>query len=279
MSRSAVVIGGTGFIGRHITQSLAQHGFDVHVVSRNTPPEAGTWIKADRDELTVSCTAWDVVVDNIAFNATQINRTLRCFPQARHFMLNSSIAVYRYCKTPLSPFTEGAVDYSHSPVGENLDDVHWKYARGKLQCEAALIASQKPHTIMRPTLVLGYGDVTQRTQWYVRRLSQRIPIRVPSPAYFFQLVSPIDVGHAFGLAAHAQSEGAFNLATPQPLTVHTFAQALADTLNVPFLTDESAEQGPYSFPNHWLASVKRAQTLLGWQPRSVPALLSECVRP
>lgn len=262
MKPKALVIGGTGFIGKHTTASLIRRCFETHVVSRTHRPEQGHWIAKDRANLTPSGIAWDVVVDNIAYNAKDILSTLSVFPKFELFVLNSTIALYRYCPDHSQPYLEDSIDYSYQPTDENLGDAHWKYAQGKLEAEKALLQSGRKFAILRPTMVFGKNDVTGRTQWYCDRIREGKPLRASEKK--FHLVAPEGVGEAFGLIAEKHATGAFNVAGPE-FTLKTFLQNLAEALGRTASFDDGVDAGPYSFDKDWTVSTEKLKGL-GWKP-------------
>ncbi|MBI1860951.1 MAG: NAD-dependent epimerase/dehydratase family protein [Deltaproteobacteria bacterium] len=273
MAQKALVIGGTGFIGRHIVRALIEAGFETTVTSRSTQPVLGNWVKADRAEIgslkDLTSMPWDCVVDNIAYTGADVTQVIDALPRVAHWILNSTISVYRYCRAFSYPLIESGVDHSFKPKDENLADVHWKYARGKLDAELALIKSRKPFSVIRPTMVFGSGDITGRTQWYVDRIREGQTI-LTTAQNRFQLVSPQDAGQAFALVAKAKARGLFNLAQNEAFTldefVHSLAKAGGHTAHTAPLTAANKDQaGPYLFPNPWDLSTT-ALRKLGWLP-------------
>lgn len=275
MRPKALVIGGTGFIGRHMTASLVQHGFDTHVVSRHTRPVDSTWIQTDRRHLGtlgLEKTRWACVIDNIAYTAADIEETLSVLSHAQLVILNSTISVYRYVQYPRLPYEEDAIDYNFRPLDEKPDNPHWSYARGKLEAERCLIQSRRPYAILRPTMVFGHHDVTQRTQWYIDRIKMEKPIHVNDAV--FHLVSPGDVGSAVGLVAEEQARGVFNVAGDR-LTLRRFVETLADALGKPaHAHNMNGEQGPYAFGQNWNVSTQRL-CQLGWEATPWVEMLRE----
>jgi UDP-glucose 4-epimerase len=61
----AVILGGSGFIGRWITRSLAKNNYQVTVIDLEAPPESADWVKADAtdaDKVAAEVGRGDVVI-------------------------------------------------------------------------------------------------------------------------------------------------------------------------------------------------------------------------
>lgn len=102
---SALVIGGTGFLGRHTVENLVDHGYSVTSLSRSNPevplsdPNAVTHLIADRtDEEKVGELANrsdpDLVIDCAAFYPRDVEVAVEAFADADAYVYVSSGGVY-----------------------------------------------------------------------------------------------------------------------------------------------------------------------------------------
>ncbi|WP_336365432.1 NAD-dependent epimerase/dehydratase family protein [Halalkalicoccus salilacus] len=108
---SALVIGGTGFIGRHTVENLIDHGYQVTSISRSNPefsfsnPDAITHISADRtDEARMrelaSRIELDLVIDCAAFYPHDVEVAVEAFADADTYVYVSSGGVYSRQEIP-----------------------------------------------------------------------------------------------------------------------------------------------------------------------------------
>ncbi len=96
-----LILGGTGFIGTHITQRLLASGHEVTVFHRGASLDGAAVLRGDRNRLTDSIDAFhrlrpDVVIDAIAFTQPQAQSLVNVFRGiAKRTVVLSSGDVYR----------------------------------------------------------------------------------------------------------------------------------------------------------------------------------------
>ncbi len=175
---NVLVIGGTGFIGRHLTRRLVEIGFDVRVLSRSTVgpfSDLGNHVEmmgaSLRDEAQLGRAmngidfvfnlakstdrTWDSALENDISTATAIAHTA-LKAKVQRLIYTGTIASYDMSKSD-KQITEAL------PFGEmssrNL------YARSKAECERQLMEmhhrSDLPLVIARPGIVVGAGGPLQ----------------------------------------------------------------------------------------------------------------------
>lgn len=168
---SALVIGGTGFVGRHTIVELIDHGYDVTTVSRGRHERlvpdrlVSDHIVGDRTDDTVltdiaRSVEPDIVIDCAAFHPRAVRTAADVFAGVEAYVYVSSGAVYsvqdipkREDETPLHDCTpEQATDESMTSYGP-------RKAEGEREVAAAADRGV-PAMSVRPTVV--YGPRTTR---------------------------------------------------------------------------------------------------------------------
>lgn len=163
---SALVIGGTGFIGRHTAYELLEHGYDVTVFSRGTrdrpsaTQEPITYLDGDRAEpetLEAACDRIEphLVIDCAAFHPDDVRSATEIFADVDAYVYVSSGGVYarddipkREAETPLHSFDD---EYA-------ADDSMATYGPRKAECDRIVIAAADRGVAamsVRPTMVYG----------------------------------------------------------------------------------------------------------------------------
>ena len=163
---SALVIGGTGFIGRHAVAELLDRGYDVTTMSRGVQPvhfgegSPVDHVTGDRSEIDALREAArrsepDLVVDCAALYPGDVRRATEVFADVDAYVYVSSGGVYaaheipkREDETPLHECTSAQAD----------DDSMASYGPRKAECDReAAAAVERGVTAMRvrPTMVYG----------------------------------------------------------------------------------------------------------------------------
>lgn len=279
------MLGGTDFFGRETVKELFRLGHEVHIFTRGKVPAEdlpiASHIKGDRTllgDLKQAATEAqpEILIDNLAYAKADVEKTLAAFPSISRYILTSTISVYRFRKNSLhTPWLEDSIEYDCSPPGEDPKNIHWEYARGKLEAEKCLISQGHiPWTIVRPTVVYGPNDSKARGFWYLSRLLDKKPLLLADGGTrSFRMVYSKDVATAFGLLiTNPRAIGkAFNIAQSEIVTLKDFllvsAQALGiapQYVNLPYeaLSEELA--GPYGSMVNVIPSIDRATTDLGF---------------
>ncbi|MBY0369803.1 NAD-dependent epimerase/dehydratase family protein, partial [bacterium] len=181
---------------------------------------------------------WDAVIDNLAFNAKDVSVALQAFQEVGHYVLNSTVAVYRFIPGQYpAPYRDADVDFEYHPPEEDPKNIHWKYARGKLMAEKACRNQETvPWTILRPAVVYGPEDPTQRGFWYLSRLLKGGPLLLADGGVqSFQIAYSVDIARAFVQAVEnrKKTEGkSYFLAQKELITLKDFVSESAHALGI-----------------------------------------------
>lgn len=292
-----LVLGGTGYLGRRISERFCDAGHEVTVVSRGRL-HAGVLarvehLQLDRKDRETFAAAFrgrrfDVVADNIAYERDDTVSAIRTFAgRAGHYLCTSSVAVYskRFTTRPL---LESDADLTLEP-SEAEGGFHpsrgLAYAAGKRQAELELRrhGDELPYTTLRAPIVVGPDDRTLRVWWFVQRIEDGGPLIVPEwgSGRIFQVVFADDLADAFVAAAGNPAAfcKAYNIAQADVLTPETwiagFAAALgtdAETARIPEELLAPAGLDGYALPiagrpfGHLLLDTGAARRDLGFEP-------------
>jgi nucleoside-diphosphate-sugar epimerase len=244
--RRVLVIGGTGFLGRRIAQQFVANGDQVAVLSRGSRDsgDAAEQIHVDRDDTAAFARAlrgrtFDVVVDNIAFDASDVQSSIDVLRgSVGHYLLTSSAAVYTNLQGR-RPLRESEADL-HVRLDDDVPDpfhprLKQAYGNGKRAAEQALLNSgMTDWTVLRPPVIIAADDRTQRIWWLVQRILDGGPVVVPDwgPGRMFQVAWADDVARAFVCASlDATASGrVYNVAQAEIFTAASWVAAFATAL-------------------------------------------------
>jgi 2'-hydroxyisoflavone reductase len=184
---SVLVLGGTGWLSGLIAEEWRDRGADVTALARGgrAPADGIRLAVGDRDQPDaydeVAAERWDEVVD-ITMNVAHARAAVTALAdRTRHWTCISTISVYADSDVigadESAETLEPADPGSPGPAEEGYD-----YGRAKVAVEAAVGAGLGDRAlIVRPGLIVGPGDVSDRFGYWVGRfaLAADGPVLVP----------------------------------------------------------------------------------------------------
>lgn len=196
-----LLLGGTGWLGARIAEAWLAAGASVTCLARGArpAPDGTRLVVADRAGAdaydAVRGQEWDEVVD-LSSSARQVRAAVGALGEAAHLTYVSSVSVYADATTP------GADEHADTVAPAEPGDAP-DYAREKSAAEVA-VRSALPQraAVVRPGLIVGPGDPTDRFGYWVSRfaLAGAGPVLVPDAADAAVQVIDVDDLAAFVVA-------------------------------------------------------------------------------
>ncbi len=191
----ALILGGTGLIGRACARRLLAAGWQVDLTGRDpahlpadVAAAGGRFVAADRSDERALRTALghgaDLLVDCVCFTAADAARLLPLAAYASSTVLISSKAVYidaegRHSNSSPGPRFDAPVRESQPTMAPRSDidyDTREGYGANKVAAEQVLLDSGHPVTVLRPSKVHGCGATNPREWIFVKRALDRRPV-------------------------------------------------------------------------------------------------------
>jgi nucleoside-diphosphate-sugar epimerase len=219
-----LVLGGTVFLGRHVTAEALHRGHEVTVFHRGRHgaelfPDA-EHVLGDRagDLAALQGRAWDAAVDTSGYDPADVERSSAL--DLGHLVFVSSCNVYP--AWPAEPVDED------SPVWTEGDD----YGPLKAECERVAEAAMPGRVAsVRAGLICGPHDNIFRVPWWVQRIAAGGDVVAPGdPERAVQLVDARDLAAWMLDLAEQRVAGAFNGTAPAGRT--TMGAALEAAVEV-----------------------------------------------
>ncbi len=213
-----LILGGTGFIGPHQVRYALARGHDLTLFNRGrTAPDLFPHVRHLRgDRATGELNAlgdgeWDVVIDNSSSNPRWTRESAQLLKErALRYIFISTQSVY-------ASRAEIGMDET-APVGRpDLPRSEWSgYGPNKALCEEeAERAFPGRATILRPSLIVGPGDGTDRWTYWVARTHLGGLMAVPgTPEDPVQFIDARDVSEWIIRLAEEDISGTFNAVGP-----------------------------------------------------------------
>ena len=187
MSR-AVVLGGSGLIGRAVARRLLLAGWDVEITGRDLSRVPADLLSAgarfhpiDRDQAGALSgligSGADLLVDCLCFTAAGARQLLPVLGDVGSTVMLSSKAVYvdsagRHVNSSSRPEFSGPIAEDQATVapGNGFFDSPEGYGSNKVAAEHVLLDSGHPVTVVRASKVHGEGAFPAREWVFVRRV-------------------------------------------------------------------------------------------------------------
>ena len=241
---TALVIGGTRFIGRHLVEELLDHDYDVTIFNRGNhddpfaDEEAVAHVEGDRTNESALEQAKrevepDAVFDCVAYEPREIRAATEIFSDADAYVYVSSGDAYgseeipkREDETELRPWTaEQATDDSGATYGN-------RKAEGDRAIATAADRGVNAYSV-RPCIVYGPHDYTERLDYWIDRVANHDRIVVPGDGdNVWHRAYVKDVASALRIVAEEGTPGeSYNVGDRRIVTIDEMLELIADALD------------------------------------------------
>ena len=231
-----LVLGGTSFVGRAVVERALSAGHEPTLFSRGRTGaelfpdvERRRGDRATGDYASLAGGGWDAVVDVSAYVPRHVQQAADALRDVvGRCLFISTGSVYDVARAPASDLAE---DCARLPPERGTEEVTGDtYGPLKVACEDDVAARWgSSGTVVRPGIVAGPHDPTDRFRYWVRRAARGGRVAVPG-----RLEQPVQVVDARDLAdlvvalLEADRPGTFNAVGPaEPVTLGGLVQACA----------------------------------------------------
>ncbi|MEU8724006.1 MULTISPECIES: NAD-dependent epimerase/dehydratase family protein [Streptomyces] len=285
--RQAVVIGGTGFIGRHICRALTKRGYEVLAIARKpAEPIPGVAflaldaVSAPSDDIARAAKSADLVV-NAAGDSWEGDEESMT---ASHIPLVDRLvdAVATLPRRPRLVHLGSVHEYGPVPDGTAIAEdhptaPHTPYARTKLIGSRIVLgaadAGRVDGCVLRVTNVCGPG--TPRGSFLgglahrLRRTTEDAPLSLTLVDDRRDFIDVRDVAEAVALAASGPVTGrAINIGQGDASSMRELAWLLISASQVPADLVREENGTVHSKGGSWTqADIRLARRLMGWSPQ------------
>lgn len=259
-----LVLGGTRFVGRAIVEALLGRGHEVTLFNRGSKTQVFPRVRritGDRDRASdvarIAEDRWDAIVDVSGYRPSQVRPVLDALGGALpHYVYISTVSVYA---PRLAPDADEAAPLLRVDESIGSDDPH-SYGGLKALCEGTLRERAGDSlTVIRPTVVIGPRDYTDRFAWWVHRVASGLVPDPPRPGQPVQLIDVQDLAMFTLRCVEQPIVGTYNAVGPQsPLTLRGMIDTIAAALDVsvtlepiragarlPLVIDDPADDGSF----------------------------------
>ncbi len=215
-----LIIGGTGFLGQHLVEAALARKHELALFNRGQhgptlfPDVEKIHGNRDGDLTLLQGRQWDAVIDTCGYVPRVVGASARTLSNAvEHYTFISSISVY-------ADFSKMDMDES-APVATLPDETVEEVANGTygalkaLSEQAAQRAMPNRTLVIRPGLIVGPGDPTDRFTYWPYRVAQGSIMLAPgTPEQQTQFIDARDLAVWIVRMVEQQKTGTYNATGP-----------------------------------------------------------------
>ncbi|MFN2537251.1 MAG: NAD-dependent epimerase/dehydratase family protein [Mycobacteriales bacterium] len=213
-----LVLGGTSFVGRWITQDLLDRGHPLTLFTRGRtgadlfPGTArATGDRDAGDYESIAGTTWDAVVDVSGYVPRHVEQAGKAVSAGRYLFISTGSVYDRLAgRDGMTEDSPRLPPYRDSEVVDSDT-----YGPLKVACEDDVLSLHGDGaTIVRPGVVAGPYDPTDRFTWWTRAEGTvDVPGRLDQPV---QVIDARDLARLVTLLLERDQAGTYNAVGPQP---------------------------------------------------------------
>jgi 2'-hydroxyisoflavone reductase len=224
-----LILGGTGFTGPHQVRYALARGHKITLFNRGKRPqdwpgevEELTGDRSSGDVAALKGRKWDVCIDNptsVPFWVRDVGEVLA--GNVGHYIFISTISVYADNSKPGADESGKLAEYTGADILKETRDTLMAnmqlYGPMKAGCEAQATKYFKDQTtIIRPGLIVGPGDETDRFSYWPLRIERGGEVLAPSAhgSDPVQFIDARDLAEWTVRMAEARAFGTFNATGP-----------------------------------------------------------------
>lgn len=220
--QKVLIFGGSQFIGRNLVEQLiADGGYDIWLFNRQISgadlfPNLNK-IKGDRytdDVKQIAHQNWDYVIDLSAYFPNSVTEILKQLGRVKKYILISSCSAYQV-DDPSQTLKGEEAPLLACTAEEAISEDLSTYGARKAECERRLKEADQDYLILRPALVYGQYDLTDRLYYWLYQTYHKSEFLIPeqgrrnfSSTYVMDLVQVIMLG-----LKHEKFCGSYNVTT------------------------------------------------------------------
>jgi len=280
----AVLIGGTGLIGRAAARALAEDGWDVVAVSRSgTLPDGLAELgvesvvadRADDTQLRAALgSGADVLYDSVAMHREHGEQLNGLDGLVGSLIVISTGSVYADDAGRALDGEGGEPPVLPVPIPETqrtAEPGDATYSTQKAELEQTLLQGPLPATLVRACAIHGPGAKNPRELFFVKRAHderRRVALAWKGESRF-HTTSVANLAELIRLAAFQPGDRVLNCGDPDPPTTLEICETIGGVLDhefEPVLLPDDAFGNPWAVPNPFVVSMEAAERELGYRP-------------
>jgi len=249
-----LVVGGTGLIGKYITENLRQSGHDVTIATR----KSGLILDRTSEESIKSALkgkSYDIVYDTQAYSSNEIKILLDNVNCSRYIEV-STVSVYAP-NFKLQQQENDVDPYTYPLKWCNRSDFAYDEIKRQAECAMFQAYGHIPSVAVRIPFVLGMDDNTRRLHFYVENILAGKPMNINNLDAEMSFIRASEAGQFLAWLAGKEVTGAVNASSIGTITLAEVIKYVENKTGRRAIISEDGENAPYNYcPSFSLATEK-----------------------
>ncbi|WP_342527017.1 NAD-dependent epimerase/dehydratase family protein [Chryseomicrobium sp. FSL W7-1435] len=284
--KSALLLGGTQFVGKRLVELLLNQGVTVTIATRGRAADdfgdRVLRLKLDRtDEKSVKEAlhdkSYDVVFDHTCYSPVEVREVLEALDERiGKYVFISTVAVYDEGEQLVEQdFDPRHFDIHYKPRQEYVGMIGYQEAK---RASEAVLYQQAPCPVVtvRFPFVVGLDDYTERFAFHVRAVKQGNPIGTTNRNAKFGFIDSADAAAFLLKVAQSDFEGPINAGSEGSISIDELLDRIAKRLekSYSYAEDEMTNRSPYDLGISLAQTTALAHTS-GYHFKQFDALVDE----
>ena len=284
--KSALILGGTQFVGKRLVQLLLAEGVEVTIATRGKTPDSFgdqvSRVKISREDAESQQQAfqdkqWDVVFDQTCYSSQEALDTLKALEgKIQKYVFTSSQAVYNFGTNHREENFNGL---EFQPMIKNRSEYigYVGYQEAKRAAEAILFhKSTVPVVAVRFPIIVGEDDFTNRLKFHVDHVNNGKAMFIDNPDLRYSFIDSEDAAKFLLSIANSDYQGAINPGSSIDISLRELVALIEELIKKRANLQSDGDPSPYNLPGSWSVDTSRAISL-GYKFTPLNQLLHELI--
>ncbi|MFP7298808.1 NAD-dependent epimerase/dehydratase family protein [Neobacillus niacini] len=269
--KSALLLGGTQFVGKRLVQLLLDEGVEVTIATRGMTPDSFgnqvTRLIINREDaasldLAFKDKEWDVVFDQSCYSSQEALDALQYLKgKVKKYLFTSSQAVYDFGSNhPEESFNPLVFNPALKSRKEYIGYVG--YQEAKRAAEAILFQNADvPVVSVRFPIIIGKDDYTNRLKFHVEHVKEGRSMFIEHPAFRYSFIDSKEAASFLLTMAKSDYHGPINPGSEDDISLSELNGFIEDLIGTKAILREDGDPSPYNLPGSWSVNTSLAQSM------------------
>jgi nucleoside-diphosphate-sugar epimerase len=284
--KSALILGGTQFVGKRLVQLLVAEGVEVTIATRGLTPDSFgnqvTRLIINREDVESLGQAfkdknWDVVFDQTCYSSQEALDSLKTLNgKVKKYIFTSSQAVYDFGTNHLE---ESFNPLEFQPVLKSRKEYigYVGYQEAKRAAEAILFQNADfPVVAVRFPIIIGKDDYTNRLNFHVEHVKEGKAMFFEQPNFRYSFIDSGEAAAFLLSMAMSDYHGPINPGSEEDISLSELNRLIEDLIGTKAILSEEGNPSPYNLPGSWSVNTSLVQSL-GFSFTSLDSLLKNLI--